>query len=133
MSQQPPAPFPVPLGQPPPPPQGPYGYVAPQGSGKAIGSLVIGIVSLVIGWACCVLGLIPAATAIVLGRMARNDIKQSGGLLTGGGMATGGEILGYVSVVVIIVISVLWVGLFVLGNSTKDVLCNISNGLAGSP
>jgi type IV pilus assembly protein PilA len=58
-------------------------------SGKAIGSLICGIVFFVL----------PAGiVAIVLGHLSLSDIRKSGGRLTGHGMATAGLVLGYMGV-----------------------------------
>lgn len=64
------------------------GQVIPN-SNMAIASLVSGI----LGW--IVLPFIAAIIAIVTGHMARNEIRQSGGRLSGDGMAIIGMILGY--------------------------------------
>lgn len=61
--------------------------------GKAIGSLVCGILSLTIF--SCLAGI----PAIILGHMSRSAIRRSMGRLTGGGMALAGLIMGYVSIV----------------------------------
>jgi type II secretory pathway pseudopilin PulG len=58
-------------------------------SGKAIGSLVCGLLFV----------LFPAAIgAIVLGHMARGEIRRSGGRLKGGKLAIAGLVLGYAGV-----------------------------------
>lgn len=82
---------------PPPPPGGPggYAYPAPRTSGKAVASLVSGIVGLPL-FLCCTLSGVPA---VVLGFMARSEIRKSQGTLTGDGMATAGLILGLIAVV----------------------------------
>ena len=61
---------------------------APEGtSGKAIWSLICGVFFL----------FFPAAAlAVVLGHIARSEIRRSGGRLSGGGMAATGLALGYV-------------------------------------
>jgi type IV pilus assembly protein PilA len=61
----------------------------PETSGLAIGSLVAGIFSFIF----------PAAiTAVVLGHIARSNIRKSAGRLTGDGMALAGLILGYMGI-----------------------------------
>jgi hypothetical protein len=67
----------------PPPP-------TPRVSGKAITALVLGIV-----W---VYG-ITSVLAIVFAVLARRDIRESNGWVTGGGMATAGLVLGIIGVV----------------------------------
>jgi type II secretory pathway pseudopilin PulG len=63
----------------------------PQTSGKAIGSLVCGI-----------LNVFPLfIVAIILGHMSRSEIRKSAGRLKGDGIALAGLILGYMGVVAI--------------------------------
>jgi len=70
----------------------------PETSGMAIGSLVSGIFSF----------FFPAAiAAIVLGHIARSNIRKSAGRLTGDGMALAGLILGYLGLAFIPVILIL--------------------------
>jgi type IV pilus assembly protein PilA len=75
-----------------PPPGSDYGtlaepYTGPtKTSGKAIGSLICGIVFF----------FFPSAiAAIILGHLSLSDIRRSGGRLTGRGLATAGLVLGY--------------------------------------
>lgn len=75
----------------------PYGYapsVVPN-SPLAIASLVSGIVTWVM------LPFVAAIVAIVTGHMARNEIRRSGGRVTGDGMAIVGMILGYTQIALI--------------------------------
>ena len=95
------APALVPAGEPPIPPlppQPPY-RPGPQKavpsvptSGLAIASLVLGIGGLTI------LPLIGSALAIIFGYMARRDIRQRPGELSGGGMALAGIVMGWIAV-----------------------------------
>jgi hypothetical protein len=84
----------------PPPPAG-YGYGYAPGyapvrtNGLAVASLVLGIV----GWALCGVGSI---LAIVLGLVARNQIRASGGQEAGDGMAKAGVILGCIGLVLLV-------------------------------
>src|SRR5215813_13111757 len=91
----PPSPsYPPPQGYPPsgqqyaPPPQG-YGYggppMAPATSGWAIASLI-----------CAILGV--SILAIIFGYVGRNEIKNSGGRLTGDGLALAGLIIGWIEI-----------------------------------
>ena len=84
----------------PPPPPPPPGYGAPQygavpmgNNGKAVWSLVLGILGLV----CC--GFLSGIPAIILGKMAQNEIDATGGAQGGRGMATAGFVLGIIAVV----------------------------------
>lgn len=84
-----------------------YGYGPPHTNGLAIASLVIGLV----GWPFCGIG---SVVAIVLGYIARSQIKQSWGRQTGSGMATAGIVLGFLGTAFMLVIFI--TSLF--GNST---------------
>jgi type IV pilus assembly protein PilA len=70
----------------------------PETSGMAIGSLVSGIFSF----------FLPAAiAAIVLGHIARSNIRKGAGRLTGNGIALAGLILGYIGLAFIPVILII--------------------------
>jgi len=67
-------------------------YVGPQQTdGKAIGSLILGILSLF------VLSILAGIPAVVLGHLSRKSIRESMGRLKGEGMALAGLIMGYLS------------------------------------
>jgi type II secretory pathway pseudopilin PulG len=66
-------------------------YLPTQTDGKAIGSLVCGIISLVI------LPILASIPAVILGHMSRTAIRKSMGRLTGDGIALAGLIMGYIS------------------------------------
>jgi hypothetical protein len=66
-----------------------YGYGPPHTSGLAIASFVLGLG----GWLLCGVG---SVVAIVLGFVARQQIKQSWGRQTGSGFATAGIVLGFI-------------------------------------
>jgi len=87
MSYPPPAPsyYPPPQGYGPPP-------AIAHTSGKAIFSLVAGIAS----WFFCP-GL-ASLLAVITGHMAKGEIRNSGGYVTGDGLATVGLILGYLNI-----------------------------------
>lgn len=96
-------------GPPPPGWGGPADGGAPSSSGKALASMITGLVGLLS--ICCGL-LIPAAiVGIVLGVIARRDIERSNGRLTGSGQALTGIIAGAIGVVLWIV----WLILVVSG------------------
>lgn len=63
-----------------------------QTSSLAVISLISGIASFFI------LPLLGAIAAIITGSMAKKEIQQSAGRLTGGGMATWGLILGWINI-----------------------------------
>ncbi len=61
-------------------------------STMAIISLIAGIT----GWS--ILPFLGSIVAIITGHMAQSEIKKSGGMITGKGMAVAGLILGYLSI-----------------------------------
>ena len=70
----------------------------PRTDGKAIWSLVCGILSITCFW------ILTGIPAIILGHLSRSSIRNSMGRLKGEGMALAGLILGYISVVLLPVI-----------------------------
>lgn len=87
----------IPPAAPPPAPARPAYTGPPESSGKATGSLILGILGLLLSWV--LIGVPMAIAAIVLGHMSYSQIKHSAGRLTGEGKALTGLILGYLSVV----------------------------------
>jgi hypothetical protein len=135
MSTQPPAPPPFPAPTPGTPGSA-YpgaGSAAAHTNGQAIASLVTAIAGGVLGMICCLPAPIGGIVAVVLGRSARGSIRRSGGIETGEGLATAGEILGWILVVLGVFGLLAFVSLIVVGNQTKNVLCNISSGLSSPP
>lgn len=65
-------------------------------SGLAVGSMILGIASLVL----C-LGPLAGIPAVILGHKANSDIRKSGGIVQGGGMAVAGLVTGYLSILMI--------------------------------
>src|SRR5580698_9993163 len=93
----PPGEAPPPFGRAPDPrlgPGGPGGPVVPRPprETKAAASLALGVLS--VAGAMCGVGLSLGLPAIVLGALAHRDIRRSGGVATGGGLATAGIFLG---------------------------------------
>jgi len=70
----------------------------PRTDGKAIGSLVCGILSITCLW------ILTGIPAIILGHMSRSSIRNSMGRLKGEGMALAGLVLGYISVALVPVV-----------------------------
>ena len=93
----PPAPYAAPGAYPPgpygqyPPPYAPAGFRPTSTNGLAITSFVLGL----LGWAACGLGSI---LAVVLGFVARNQIRNSNGRQGGDGLAIAGVVLGFVGI-----------------------------------
>jgi hypothetical protein len=95
--------------EPPPPQYGapvpPQGGTPPKTSGKAIASMVTGLVGLLT--VCCGFLAISSIVAIVLGVLARKDIRESNGQLKGDGMAKTGIITGIIGVLILVVVIIL--------------------------
>lgn len=72
-----------------PPPQTPA-----RTSGKAVASLILGIVNALFLFVFFPIGIL----AVVFGHLGRNEVKRSNGAIGGGGMAMAGLVLGYMSV-----------------------------------
>ncbi len=64
-------------------------------SGMAIASLVLGLVWV---WG------IGSILAIIFGAIAKNQIRDGQGMVTGGGMATAGIVLGIIGVVIVAIV-----------------------------
>jgi len=87
------------------------GYPATRTNGLAIAALVCGIAQFVGFW---LLGTIPA---IVLGHMARRQIRQTGE--QGAGMATAGLVLGYIGVALTVIFVIAIVAVVVASPSSS--------------
>jgi hypothetical protein len=66
--------------------------VGPRNSTMAIISLIGGIAGLT------VLPVLGSLAGIIFGHIAKNEIKKSGGMIGGNGMATWGLVLGYIAI-----------------------------------
>ena len=91
--------------EPPPPPQygapvPPQGGLPPKTSGKAIASMVTGLVGLLT--ICCGFFVVTSIVGLVLGILARKEIRASNGQLTGDGMALTGIITGVIGILMVI-------------------------------
>ena len=98
-----------------PMPPGPVGAVgaATPTSGLAIASLLLGIGGVTI------LPLLGSVLAIILGYMARNEIRQRPGELTGEGLALAGIVLGWIAVGLAVL------GVVLFGGFTICSLCGL--------
>ena len=87
--------------QPPPPP----GYVVAPQQTMAVVTLVLGLVSITLGW-CCSFGILTAPIAVVLGIISLKQIKDNPAKYSGRGMAIGGIVTGglYLAVMVLIIL-----------------------------
>lgn len=88
-------PPPPPVAYSPPPPQVSVPPVQPKTSGLAIASLVLGLL-----W----MYGIGSVLAIVFAGVAKKNIRESNGWVTGNGMATAGLVLGIIGVIVLVAI-----------------------------
>ncbi len=70
--------------------------VQPKTSSLAVWSLVLGILGFLFLVIC--IGPLLAIPGVICGHLAHSRIKRAGGALTGGGLALGGLITGYVSI-----------------------------------
>ena len=57
---------------------------------------IISLIGGITGWT--ILPFLGAIVAVITGHMAHSEIKKSGGMITGKGMATAGLILGYLAI-----------------------------------
>ena len=85
----------------------------------AIVSLSAGILAYVL------VPILGAIVAIVTGHMARKEITNSGGRLTGNGLALAGLILGYIQVFLLVIPLCVIVILALLGPAIGNVFSNI--------
>lgn len=67
-------------------------FATPKDSNLAIASLITGI----LGWT--LVPILGAVAAIITGHLAKKEIRESPGRLTGNSMATAGLILGYIQI-----------------------------------
>ncbi len=94
-----------PVWQPPPPPS----YAQPPNKSLATAAMVIGIISVTVGWMC--FGPIPGIAAIIMGAVALSQIKKNPERMGGKQFALVGVITG--SLTVIIYVGILVVYIFV--------------------
>ena len=95
-------------------------YTPTKTSGKAIASLIAGI----IGW--ILLPYIGAFVAIYYGHKAKREIRESEGTLTGDGLATVGLVLGYSVLVVGALAICIILGVTILGTEIAETFSDIS-------
>jgi len=71
-------------------------YVPMQPVVKTSTLAIISLIGGITGWT--ILPFLGAIVAVITGHMAQSEIKKSGGMITGKGMATAGLILGYLAI-----------------------------------
>ena len=99
-------------------PYGAPGYAGQRTDGLAIGSLVVGIISIVCSVAC--LGIVLGPAAAIMGFISRQRIATSGGTVGGGTMALAGLILGVIGFVAGVVAFFLWIYIGSISNTTSQ-------------
>ena len=103
------SPPPIQSGWAPPPPPA---YAAKPQQTLAVTSLVLGIVSITIGW-CCSFGILTSPIALVLGIISLVQIKNDPAKFSGKGMAVGGIITSVLYILVFVAIILLYgIGIF---------------------
>ena len=100
-------------------PQSPPIRQSPPNSGLAIASLVTGILAWVL------IPILGAMIAIITGHLAKREIRESNGMLSGDGMATAGLILGYINLLLIACPCCVIVVLALLGPAVGNVFSEI--------
>jgi uncharacterized protein DUF4190 len=93
--------------QPPPPPA----YVQPENKSLAIAAMVVGIISVTVGWLC--LGPIPGIAAIIMGGVSLSQIKKAPDRVGGKPMALVGVVTGSVTVLIYAGIMIFYLVLFI--------------------
>ncbi len=88
------------------PPQAPP---APPTSTLALVSLISGI----LGWT--LIPFLGSVVAIITGHMAKSEIKNNPGALSGEGLATAGLVLGYIQVGIAVLCACAWLAMMALG------------------
>jgi hypothetical protein len=96
--------------QPPPPPA----YVQPQSKSLATASMILGLISVTVGWLC--FGPIPGIASIILGAVALSQIKKMPERVGGKQMAWTGIITGGITILLYIGIMIFYVFVIVAGN-----------------
>jgi hypothetical protein len=91
-----------PAWQPPPPPS----YVQQPSKGLATAAMIIGIISITVGWLC--MGPVPAIVAIILGGVSLSQIKKTPDRVGGKQAAWVGIITGSVTVLIYIGIMIIY-------------------------
>jgi len=95
--------------KPPPPPS----YAQPQSKSLATASMVLGIISVTVGWMC--FGPIPAIIAIILGLVALSQIKKYPDHMGGQPLAWTGIITGGLTVLIYVGIMIVYVMMIAIG------------------
>ena len=101
----------VPEWQPPPPQL----YAQPQSKNLATAAMILGLISVTVGWLC--FGPIPGIASIILGAVALSQIKKNPDRVTGTSMAWTGIITGSITVLLYIGVMIFYIVIIVLANA----------------
>jgi len=102
----------------------PTPMIQPKTSGLALASLICGITA----WTILPIFL-NAIAAVITGSMAKKEIKESNGTITGSGMATAGLILGWVQIGLAILAVVVIVVLLIAAPSFTNIFNQVNSSL----
>jgi hypothetical protein len=102
----------------------PTPMIQPKTSGLALASLICGITA----WTILPIFL-NAIAAVITGSMAKKEIKESNGTITGSGMATAGLILGWVQIGLAILAIIGFIILLVAAPSVTNIFNQVNNSL----
>lgn len=101
----------APAWQPPPPPA----FAQPQNKSFATASLIIGIISVTVGWLC--LGPIPGIAAIILGGVALSQMKKDPDRVGGKQSAVIGIVTGGITVLIYIGFMIFYIVVMIAANA----------------
>jgi len=88
----------------------------PKDSELAIASLVTGI----LGWT--LVPILGSVAAIITGHLAKKEIRESQGVLSGNGMSTAGLIMGYIQLGFILVVAIVLIVLMLVAKNKNWLL-----------
>jgi hypothetical protein len=98
-----------------------------QTNGLAVASLVLGLVSVILGFGCSVLFGLAGPAALILGKQAQRRADTSGGQVGGRGMATVGYTLGIIGTI-ILVLQIAFIVYLVASGKGLDIGTNTGGG-----
>lgn len=87
--------------------------LAPKDSELAIASLVTGI----LGWT--LIPILGSVAAIITGHLAKKEIRESQGTLSGNSMSTAGLIMGYIQLGFVVVVAVVLIVLMLVAQNNN--------------
>ncbi len=90
--------------------------LAPKDSSLAIASLITGI----LGWT--LVPILGSVAAIITGHLAKKEIRESQGALSGNGLSTAGLIMGYIQLGSILVIAIVLIVLMLVAKNNNWLL-----------